>query len=344
MDVAERAAGGHWRREDPVAHWASEGFRRDVDAWVRGALAGTGREVRGPLRTHRLRFWSAVLTVETDAGPVWVKAANPGQAFEAGLLAALARLVPDDVVAPLAVDAERGWLLLPDGGATLRERGATPDDWERLVVQAAHVQRALVPAEPDLTAAGLPRLLPQDGAGYVRDLVGTLAALPADDPQHVDATTARTLLGGLPDLAADLDALAATGVPATFQPNDVSTGNAFAPRDGRQARLFDVGDAFWSHPFAVLHVPLRMATGAWPHPPAPGDPLAGRLRDAYLDVWSTGLSDADAARALDAADRLAALHRCESWRRLLAWVDAAAVPAPVPRLADWLVEAVRPPG
>lgn len=342
-DAVTRTA---WHPDDPVAHWGSDAFRADAEAWVRAALAAAGRELRGPLRTHRLRFWSAVLTADTDRGPVWFKAANPGQAFEAGVLAVLARHVPDDVLTPLAVDAGRGWVLLPDGGPTWREAGADVDDWERLLLQAARVQRALVPAGAELAAAGLPRLLPQDAPAYVEALVEDLAALPPADPQHVDAATARTLLAGVPALAADLDALVATGVPATFQPNDLSTGNAFAPRAGSGPRLFDVGDAFWSHPFAVLHLTTRMAAGTWPHAPAPDDTVARRLRRAYLTAWSPDLPgvlpDDVAARALDAADRLGAVHRCESWRRLLAHVAPAAVPAPVPRLADWLAEAVRP--
>ncbi len=342
LDGAPGAA-TRWRRDDPLAAWASPSpLRAEADAWVRTSLAAQGTQVRGPLRPHRLRFWSAVLTTETDRGRVWFKATNPGQAFEPALLAVLARLVPDDVVVPLAVDAARGWALLPDGGATWRERGAGVDDWAALLAQVAAVQQTLCGAGTDLAAAGLPRLLPEEGAAYVRDLVSTLAALPPADPQHVDAPTARALHAAVPRLEDALALLAATGVPPTLQPNDVSTGNAFAPRgpEGR-ARLFDLGDAFWSHPFAVLQVPLRFATGAWPGPPAPDDPVAAWLRDAYLAAWSGDLRGVDALRAVDAADRLASLHRCESWRRLLRWVDAAAVPAPVPRLATWLADALR---
>lgn len=67
-----------------------------------------------------------------------------------------------------------------------------------------------------------------------------------------------------------------------------------------------------------------------------------RLRAAYLRPWREHLAGADANRIrwlLDAADRLGALHRCESWRRLLEQVPRGAVAQP-PKLAYWLTQAV----
>lgn len=326
---------------DLVGHWSSVGFRNEATAWVRDQLAARGSELRGPLEVHRVRFWSAVLTAPTDAGRVCFKAANPGQAFEAPLLACLSRLAPDDVVAPLAVHAPRGWLLLPDDGPTVRDRGdVTVGDWEALVVQAAHLQVAVAGRGEELAAAGLPALGPADAQPYVAELVETLRGLPREDPQHVDDGEARTLLRGLDRVAEGFEDLVASGLPSTLQPNDLSVANAVAPRGGGRFRLFDLGDASWSHPFAALQVPLRMATRSWPRPPGRDDPVARRLRDAYLGVWGL-TSGPDADHLVDAADRLASVHRCESWRRLLAHADPERLGVPAPRLADWLADAVR---
>lgn len=338
-------AGPAGRPRDLVAHWRSERFRDAARSWAHEVLIDLGYEVVGPLTEHRVRFWSAVFTMVTDRGKVWFKATNPGQRFEAGVSEVLARLVPDDVLAPLAVDAGRGWLLLPDGGRTLRDRGeVTPADWEALVVQAARMQRTLVPHERALTGAGLPALTPAQAAGYVTGVVEELTELPADHPQHLDVRTARRLLTELGAVRRSFDDLDSSGVPLTLQPNDVSAANAFPCGRGHgQFAMFDLGDAFWSHPFAMLQVPTRMATGAWPERPRADHPLAVRLRSVCGRQW--GFSPgADLERLIDAADRLASLHRCQSWRRLLAHVDVDRLGTATPLLVAWLADAVRPPG
>jgi hypothetical protein len=65
-----------------------------------------------------------VVRIPTEGGPVWLKAAGPLVAFEAGLYELLVRVAPERVLMPLAVDASRGWMLLPDGGKSLGERAA----------------------------------------------------------------------------------------------------------------------------------------------------------------------------------------------------------------------------
>lgn len=320
-----------------LGYWESAAFLADAFEWVRDVLAGFGIAVHGEPLTHRVRFWSAVLRIPSEAGTFWLKATNPGQGFEGPLLARLGELVPDHVLAPVAVHAGRGWILLPDGGPPVGESVPVPvAEWEGLVAQVARMQRALVGHGAELARAGLPSLLPKDAHAYATELLGRLARLPADHPQHVGAEEHRALLRGLRDVAPLLAELADSGVPPSLQPNDTSAANAVRAAGGRGYRFFDLGDAFWSHPFAVLQVPLRMATGSWPHAPAATDPTRRRLVSAYLGEW-TGTEDDG---LVDAADRLASLHRCESWRRLLKGVDGLTVRAP--RLADWVADAVRP--
>ncbi len=325
-------------RRDLLALWGSAAFRASAAEWVRTVLSERGVRLHGGLVPHRLRFWSALFTVDTDAGRCWFKACNPGQAFEAGLADRLGRLVPEHVLAPLAVDEGRGWLLLPDGGPTVRDSGG--EQWELLLRQAARMQQALAAHGAALAVAGLPALSPETALAEAIRLVESLARLPAGDPQRVGAARATALRARLERLREPLAALEAPGVPPTLQPNDLSLANAVAAPDGTGYRIFDLGDAFWSHPFAVLQVPLRMATGAWPGPPARGDLLADRLARAYLGEWPQ-LAPDDVGLLVDAADRLASLQRCESWRRLLAHVDPGRLGVSTPRLVDWIADAAR---
>ncbi|WP_127573653.1 hypothetical protein [Georgenia faecalis] len=326
---------------DLEAYWRSADFREASAAWISAALARHGRQLRGAPAEHRVRFWSAVFTVPTDGGTVWFKATNPGQGFEAPLLARLAALLPGRVLAPLAVDAGLGWLLMPDGGPTLASRDPVAlEDWGALLAECAGMQIALTGT--DLTSTGLPDLLAGDAEGYVAWLVAALAGLPRTHLQHLDAGAAQRILRALPAAARGFAALENTGIAPTLQPNDVSASNAFVGPAGGLApfRLFDLGDAFWSHPFAAFQVPVRMATGSWPHAPAADDPVRARLEEAYLRAWSHVAPVAELRPVLVAADRLASLHRAESWRRLLARTTVAGAGTSPPPLGRWLEEAV----
>jgi len=100
--------------EDPV--WRAAAFD-----WVTEALAVHGLVERGPRRV-RPRPWSVLVRLAVAGwAPVWFKALPPAEGFEAGLSEALARWVPAHVLTPLAVEAERGWTLLPDGGPLLSD-------------------------------------------------------------------------------------------------------------------------------------------------------------------------------------------------------------------------------
>src|SRR5262249_55171089 len=124
-----------------AAGWAAGAVmpgRAGSDTWAtargRAAAAGLDEQLdhRGPGRTGdveqpHLRRWATVLTAPTTAGRVWLKALGPATAFEAGLYELLQRAVPQRVLVPIAVDAGRGWILLPDGGPPLADRLAGAD-------------------------------------------------------------------------------------------------------------------------------------------------------------------------------------------------------------------------
>jgi hypothetical protein len=111
-------------------------------AWIDAHVDRTGEvEVRS------VRPWATVWRAPTADGPVWMKAARSGTAFEVPLYALLAREVPDRVLTPIAVDVERSWLLLPDGGPSLGEREAGADALiealGELACRVAKIARAL---------------------------------------------------------------------------------------------------------------------------------------------------------------------------------------------------------
>ncbi len=92
---------------DVIEEWQRASFADTATAWVDGALSEVGHWRTNDLAPRKVRFWAAVFSAETTAGRVWFKVANPGQAFEGSLLVVLARVQPEGVIEPLAVDGAR---------------------------------------------------------------------------------------------------------------------------------------------------------------------------------------------------------------------------------------------
>ena len=108
------------RYTDAVTPWEQESWRTAALDWVEAGLAAHGLRMTGRPQV-RLRPWSVLVRVPVAGrGAVWFKANPPASGFEGPLTAALARWVPEHVLEPLAVDADRGWSLLPDGGDLFR--------------------------------------------------------------------------------------------------------------------------------------------------------------------------------------------------------------------------------
>ncbi|MDT0380814.1 aminoglycoside phosphotransferase family protein [Streptomyces sp. DSM 42041] len=300
---------------DAVTPWEQETWRDAALDWARRGLAAHGLRETGR-RAVRLRPWSVLvrLSVEGTAGAVWFKANPPASAFEGALTGALAAWTPEHVLAPLAVDAERGWSLLPDGGALFRDvLDRVPDDpraWEEPLRCYAALQRALLPHLPALERLGVP-------AARTTALPEVFDRLVEDGTTSAPGARAR-LLALRPRLADWCAELAAVGVPDSLDHADLHAGQVFAPRPGRFT-FFDWGDATLSHPFCSLRVPVRAACERY------GPEVAPRLRDAYLEPWTgRGTSAAELRRAASLAWRPGALGRAVSFGRLFPGASRAA--------------------
>src|SRR5215212_10787718 len=105
-----------------VLLWRSAAWREQATGWIDRRLSEAALERTGPVEQVRVRPWATVLSAPTTGGVVWMKAAGPATAFEASLYELLADEVRQQVLVPIAVDAPRGWMLLPDGGPSLGER------------------------------------------------------------------------------------------------------------------------------------------------------------------------------------------------------------------------------
>ncbi|MDG4761310.1 phosphotransferase [Micromonospora sp. WMMD710] len=301
--------------------WSGEQWQARARSWVDEQLSLAGRRVTGPVEP-RVRPWSLVWPVPTDGGPVWFKANNPGTVHEAVLIAALARLTPERVLTPIAVDPERGWSLLPDGGDSLRTLlGRDPDltHWERALPGYAALQLAAAPQADELVALGVPDHRPEVLANLFADLLDDHESLRIGAEGGLSVDAYERLRAELPSYVQRCRRLAEIGIPATVQHDDLHDGNVFAGPDGY--RYFDWGDASVAHPFGTLLVTLRSVRYANELPA--DDAVLARLRDAYLEAWTDRYDRRTLVEAADLAINLGPVSRSLSWRRALDTTDPA---------------------
>ncbi|MFC7878193.1 phosphotransferase [Isoptericola sp. NPDC057391] len=258
----------------------SPGWRAEATAWITDVLARRGVRTVAPPEQPRVRPWSTQLVVATDAGRFWFKATCRSASFEPALQALLAEIAPDAADAPAAVDADRGWMLTADRGATLRER-RDPDagDWGALLTRYARLQQTLLGRGEALRATGLPDCSPGTVPARLDAVLDRLDGFPTGHPARPDDRTADRLRDAREAVAAAATTLAQGPLPSSLQHGDLHPGNVFEV-DG-DLRVFDLGDAQWAHPLEVLEVSSAVAR----HGGTDWEPVERAYRRAW-DDWS----------------------------------------------------------
>jgi hypothetical protein len=284
-ETAQTRAGG------TSAGWTSAGWRAEAVAWLDDALAARGARRTGEVEQPRVRPWATVLTAPTTAGRVWLKASGPDTAFEAGLYLVLREVAAEWVLDPIGVDADRGWVLLPDGGPSLGAADGLAD----ALVEYARLQRRLFPHVGRLLAAGVSDMRP---AAMPRRLEQAVSAVRGELPSAFTDGTAAALVA---DWSTEL---AASSLPPSLDHNDLHEENVLS-----SGRFYDWGDSVVAHPFAAALHPLGVIRGAL------GDTAADTARDRYLEEFTDHGSPGALRAELDLACRLAIVARTLTWAR-----------------------------
>src|SRR5512139_3599982 len=100
--------------------WQDPQWMERAHAWIRAETAQQSIRITGSIEQPHLYPWSTVLIVPTEEGRLFFKATAPETIFEAALTQKLAEWLPDCMPELVAVDPERGWMLMQDGGEPLR--------------------------------------------------------------------------------------------------------------------------------------------------------------------------------------------------------------------------------
>lgn len=292
-----------------MSDWTAASFLAEAAAWI-GSQVGSYEAIE---QTH-VQPWSTVLRVKTSEGPIWFKAGN--ELFEARLLSLLARVLPDIVPNVIAADPERGWLLMSDAGIPLREVVTTAEDlwrWEEILPRYAELQLAMSSHAGELRSMGV-RAQPLDGiADALANLLERPELLLLDKPEGLTSVERSRLQSLLPEVGAMSSRLREFEIPETIQHDDLHDANVFLGADGY--RVLDWGDACIAHPHQTLTVTLRST--AYRLDIQPGAPELLRMRDAYLEPFSSYGTKDQLEEAAGLAYRTGTLARALAWERFI---------------------------
>ena len=212
--------------------WQRPGWRGEVVNWMEAQI---GNPVSGVAWVHTSDV-GAVLTGQTDAGRVYLKAGEDGR--EARTAVQIAAQIPDLTPGILAAEPERGWLLTRDAGSCLLE-SSDLGHWQEAV-------RKLVRVQTEVRLEGLPvhlfAALPQQARALLAPEVLAHWGLTGEQQTQV-----QSLLPRLLDVHAQVSAL---GLPECACHGDFHANNALVQDD--QARLFDWSEACTAHPFSDI--------------------------------------------------------------------------------------------
>ena len=139
-------------------------WRREVRSWIYETLNRIGYSVAGKITAFEARPWSIVLCVPIEGSRIWFKANGASLRHEGELLRLLGEWTGSAVPSPLALDTERGWMLLPDAGVSLADTLKSDKDirhWEAALRNYGALQFTLNTRAQSLLAVGIPDQRPE---------------------------------------------------------------------------------------------------------------------------------------------------------------------------------------
>jgi aminoglycoside/choline kinase family phosphotransferase len=283
--------------EPPPPAWSRRGWHREAASWAIEAMEQNGNRARSDLDLVRVWGLSALGRVDGDKGLCWFKAMPVWYREELRALEDLAQVHGKNLPELIAVDHDRGWLLLSDAGPDLTTDPA--------------MRRAAVFAFGSLqvdTSTALSKLL---AAGWEnRGLTRTAAGL--DALFHVTSDLAdltseeRHRLGEIENVVDETLRSHLPLVPMTVMHGDFHFGNVRGTID--EPVFIDWSDACIGHPFVDLLF-LRLYGSV-------DERDFAALLDVYLSAWSDVASLPALRKEASTMLTLGHLHIAESYRRI----------------------------
>ena len=308
------------------AAWYEPGWFAQAESWMALALSQIGRTLTGPV--VQVRSWqrSCLLQAQTDAGPVYFKAAPPVFGHEPAITHALAARYPQHIPTVLARHPRQPWFLMAQvDGISLTQRQDIAA-WESALRTFALIQIDLAGRVERLVELGCPQRRLEEMADQMAQLLDDSALLLPNRPAGLGDEDRATIRAMLPALGLKTQRLAQIKLPQTLEHGDFWPGqvlivedepSAPAQNSGRvPARqpsappshpvFIDWSDCSIAHPFFSLSLfdDIVEMEGYLSDVPK----LRERLRNAYLGPWTSFAPMPDLIEAFELARPLAAIH------------------------------------
>ena len=325
-DVARAVASCLSEPDAPLrSPWARRGWFSEASDWIHAQLEGVER-------IEQVKNWgiSSVLRARTTSGDCYFKVSTARALFahEPLVTQALASRFPELIPAPMAVDAQRRWMILPDIGVSLEDvSNLSLPDWQHLIGLYARLQREMVGQEAWLFRAGcLDRRAPVLKA-HVREFLSNNAALSGLEPEVV--AQVRSLED---QWLVACDQLSDTGIPDSLVHGDWGARN-IAVQDGVY-RFYDWTDACVAHPFFDVPTVLDDVVETF------GEVAREPLLKAYLEPWTDFAPLEQLKDILPVVQVAGCLHQAVSLWKILEGLEPSAQFELSWQLPMWLRRAV----
>ncbi|PKO00621.1 MAG: hypothetical protein CVU42_03500 [Chloroflexi bacterium HGW-Chloroflexi-4] len=296
--------------------WQASTWFEESSGWIKNCLQQNNLELSSaPIIIHSAP-WSVVFKVPTNNGVYFFKALCPVLKHEALVAKQLSFWQPNLVQPALEIEPDRGWLLMPDGGTTLRqvlEKNPSLIYWKKILPIYARFQQSLIPHRQELLALGVKdrrlQLLPM----LAKKLVADREAMCIGKPDGLNPEGYETLKRVMPIVQQMCERLANFRIPETLQHDDFHDGNIFA--NNNDFKFFDWAESFIAHPFFSLVVTLRSI--AYRFKLDEHSPELNELENLYLSEWRAYASLDALREALDLAMALGRINRALTWHMVV---------------------------
>ena len=275
--------------DESILIWHDHIWLKEAHKWIREQAKRHSIQLAGEIEQNHAYAWSTVMRVPTNEGMLFFKATAGETLFEIALTDKLAGWSPDCMPELIAVDTERGWMLMRDGGEQLRKSIRPTKDvtlWEPVITRYADLQIGLIEHVDEILALGIPdhRLarLPE----LYSELLADEASLMLDQEKGLSSADFQQVQALKPRFEQICADLAAFGIPETLNNGDFHDGNVLL-KNGR-VTFFDWGDATVTHPFVTLRtwfVSMEIALELDDY--APPTTEVTELLNHYLERWET---------------------------------------------------------
>lgn len=305
--------------------WHNPAWQDEAHTWIRAATKENSIQITGEIEQYHAYAWSTVMRVPTHEGPLFFKATAGETTFEIALTKKLSGWFPDCMPELVAVDTERGWMLMRDGGEQLRSSIRPTKDispWKPVITRYSEVQIGLAEHVNEILALGVPdhRLGPLPS--LYAELLKDEASMMIGQEKGLTPAEVQLLHNKLPRINEICARLAAFGIPETLNNGDFHDGNVLL-KDGR-ITFFDWGDATVTHPFVTLRtffVSMEIALELDDYAPPTSEMIA--LRDRYLERWERFASKEDLLKAYELSRPVASIVKALLWHATISQLDGA---------------------